>query len=90
MRKRLIVAVLITFLSVAPAYAGHSLAGGDRYCDCTPVNGACACCGTIFNSYTPESIQDNEASEHGAAPIDEDGKLGNLLESFFMWLELKA
>ena len=34
MRKRLIVALLIVFLSFAPAYAGHSLAGGFGYCEC--------------------------------------------------------
>jgi hypothetical protein len=33
MRKRLIVAVLMVFLSFAPAYGGHSLSGG-FWCEC--------------------------------------------------------
>ena len=33
MRKRLIVALLMVFLSFAPAYAGHSVAGYG-YCEC--------------------------------------------------------
>ncbi len=38
MRKRLIVAVLMVFLSFAPAYAGHLLAGG-VWCECdSPAN----------------------------------------------------
>jgi hypothetical protein len=34
MRKRLIVALLMVFLSFAPVYAGHSNAGGYGYCEC--------------------------------------------------------
>ncbi len=36
MRKRLIVAVLMVFLSFAPAYAGHSVVGGfgSYWCEC--------------------------------------------------------
>lgn len=34
MRKRLMVALLMVFLSFAPAYAGHSNAGGYGYCEC--------------------------------------------------------
>ena len=36
MRKRLMVALLMVFLSVAPAFAGHSVSGGfgSYWCDC--------------------------------------------------------
>ncbi len=38
MRKRLIVALLMVFLSVAPAFAGHSVAGYG-WCECdSPAN----------------------------------------------------
>ena len=80
MRKRLIVVVLMIFLSSAPAYAGHSLAG--EY--------ACSC-GTIgcIEDY-PGECDGHNTNQQSNSPSDDSAALGIVIVALMLWLRLRA
>jgi hypothetical protein len=89
--KRLLSVCLLMLCLTFPVLGGHTMPQG-RYCDCVPVQGTCPCCGMILNGFTPESVQDDGASDsqHDSAPNDKAVELGTMIDAFFMWLEVRA
>ena len=70
MKKLLSVCLLIFALSF-PAFAGHTQAGGFGWCECTPVQGVCSCCGGSFLTVANDQ-ENNSISQHvldGTGPI---------------------
>jgi hypothetical protein len=87
MKKLLAVSLLIFCLSF-PAFGGHTTQG-NVLCECTPIQGACPCCGgTLSTAYDQES--ENELINQNASDIEPSFELGLVLLAFLMWLKLKA
>jgi hypothetical protein len=78
-RKRLMLAVLITFLSFAPAYAGHSVAGYG-YCTCDNPQ-----------SHTLGlRVQDDESTQDTHNDSAPEIELGLVLLAVLMFLKARA
>jgi hypothetical protein len=62
MRRLLVVFMLICALSL-PVLGGHHQLGG-YWCNCTPVEGTCPCCG--FSGLAAEPDQENVSTAQSA------------------------
>jgi hypothetical protein len=81
MRKRLIVVVLMIFLSFVPAYAGHSVAGGSVYCTCEQAG-----CIEDF----PGECFGHGTNQQSNSPSDDSAALGIVIVALMLWLRLRA
>jgi hypothetical protein len=79
----------MVFLLFAPAYAGHSTSGGFGWCECTPVQGVCPCCGGINRAAANDQVSDSESITQNASDTS-DGALELDLLWFLMWLNIRA
>ena len=80
MRKRLIVAVLMIFLSFVPAYAGHSLAGGYA---CTCEQAGC------IEDY-PGECNGHNTNQQGQSPSGKTVELSIVIVALLLWLRMRA
>ena len=84
MKRFLIAAVFIVFLSISHVYAGHSVAG-NVYCDCHTAGcledypGECGGGGGPY-----------AATQQSKTPSDSTAELGILIVALLFWLRLKA
>ena len=87
MKRLAAVVIFICALSV-PSFAGHIPAGG-IWCECTPVQGVCECCGG--NLLTVANNQENESiSQHASDDEQPMLEIGIIRMAFLMWLKVKA
>ena len=80
MRKRLIVVVLMIFLSFAPAYAGHSLAG-EYACTCDMPG--------CLEDY-PGECKGHGMNQQSQPPGDGTVELGVVIVALLLLLRLKS
>ena len=88
MKKLLSVSLLILCLSF-PVFGGHTTQG-NVFCECTPVQSVCPCCGggdllTVANDQENDSINQN-ASDGAELTLE----LSAIRMAFLMWLKTRA
>jgi hypothetical protein len=87
--KRVLAVCLLILALAFPSFAGHTTQG-NSYCDCTPVNGACPCCGSFGLSRTANQEEEPVAVNADSNSTDSLPEFELLLLGVLVWLRLKA
>jgi hypothetical protein len=86
--KKLLAGLMLMLCLSFPVLGGHTQTSG-AFCNCTPINGVCPCCGGIQGAV--RNHEDVSTVAQNASDCAEPALAhGYARLAFLMWLKLKA